>query len=91
MCIRDSYGIDPTKIKNDLGWYPETPFEKGIVLTIDWYLDHEEWMEHITSGNYQKYYEEMYKNKYLLVNGLKAKKSRACGPMAARPALFCRS
>ena len=33
------YGIDPTKIKNDLGWYPETPFEKGIVLTIDWYLD----------------------------------------------------
>ena len=57
------YGIDPTKIKNDLGWYPETPFEKGIVLTIDWYLDHEEWMEHITSGNYQKYYEEMYKNK----------------------------
>ena len=57
------YGIDPTKIKNDLGWYPETPFEKGIVLTIDWYLEHEEWMEHITSGNYQKYYEEMYKNK----------------------------
>ena len=57
------YGIDPTKIKKDLGWYPETPFEKGIVLTIDWYLDHEEWMEHITSGNYQKYYEEMYKNK----------------------------
>ena len=57
------YGIDPTKIKNDLGWYPETPFEKGIVLTIDWYLNHEEWMEHITSGNYQKYYEEMYKNK----------------------------
>ena len=35
----------------------------GIVLTIDWYLEHEEWMEHITSGNYQKYYEEMYKNK----------------------------
>ena len=57
------YGIDPTKIKNDLGWYPETPFEKGIVLTIDWYLAHEEWMEHVTSGNYQKYYEEMYKNK----------------------------
>ena len=37
------YGIDPTKIKNDLGWYPETPFEKGIVLTIDWYLENEEW------------------------------------------------
>ena len=40
--------------KNDLGWYPETPFEKGIVLTIDWYLAHEEWMNHVTSGNYQK-------------------------------------
>ena len=53
------YGIDPTKIKNDLGWYPETPFEKGIVLTIDWYLNHEEWMNHVTSGDYQN----MYKNK----------------------------
>ena len=57
------FGIDPTKIKNDLGWYPETPFEKGIVLTIDWYLEHEEWMKNVTSGNYQKYYEEMYKAK----------------------------
>lgn len=57
------YGIDPTKINNDLGWYPETPFEKGIVLTIDWYLEHEDWMNNVTSGNYQKYYQEMYKNK----------------------------
>ena len=57
------YGIDPTKIKNDLGWYPETPFEKGIVLTIDWYLEHEDWMNNVTSGNYQKYYEAMYKAK----------------------------
>ena len=57
------YGIDPTKIRNDLGWYPETPFEKGIVLTIDWYLAHEDWMAHVTSGDYQKYYEQMYKNK----------------------------
>lgn len=57
------YGIDPTKIKNDLGWYPETPFEKGIVLTIDWYLANPEWMAHVTSGDYQKYYEQMYKNK----------------------------
>ena len=57
------YGIDPAKIKNDLGWYPETPFEKGIVLTIDWYLSHQEWMDNVTSGSYQKYYEEMYKNK----------------------------
>ena len=57
------YGIDPTKIKNDLGWYPETPFEKGIVLTIDWYLNHQEWMDHVTSGDYQNYYQDMYKNK----------------------------
>lgn len=57
------YGIDPTKIKDELGWYPETTFEVGIVKTIDWYLGHEEWMDHITSGNYQKYYDEMYKNK----------------------------
>ena len=57
------YGIDPTKIKNDLGWYPETPFEKGIVLTIDWYLEHEDWMNNVTSGNYQKYYKAMYKAK----------------------------
>ena len=57
------YGIDPEKIKNDLGWYPETPFEKGIVLTIDWYLENEEWMEHVTSGAYQKYYDDMYKAK----------------------------
>ncbi|MCI5751025.1 MAG: dTDP-glucose 4,6-dehydratase [Oscillospiraceae bacterium] len=56
------YGIDPTKIKNDLGWYPETPFEKGIVLTIDWYLEHEAWLDNVTSGNYQKYYDKMYKN-----------------------------
>ena len=57
------YGIDPTKIKNELGWYPETIFEVGIVKTIDWYLSHEEWMANVTSGNYQKYYEEMYKNR----------------------------
>ncbi len=57
------YGIDPTKIKEELGWYPETTFEVGIVKTIDWYLTHEEWMNHITSGDYQNYYNEMYKNK----------------------------
>ena len=57
------YGIDPSKIKRDLGWYPETPFEKGIVLTIDWYLEHEQWMDNITSGSYQEYYAKMYKNR----------------------------
>lgn len=57
------YGIDPEKIKNDLGWYPETTFEVGIVKTIDWYLSHEQWMENVTSGAYQAYYNDMYKNK----------------------------
>ncbi|MDD6235952.1 MAG: dTDP-glucose 4,6-dehydratase [Clostridiales bacterium] len=57
------YGIDPEKIKNELGWYPETPFEKGIVKTIEWYLSHKEWMENVTSGDYQKYYDKMYANR----------------------------
>ncbi len=57
------YGIDPNKIKVDLGWFPETCFEEGILRTIDWYLAHEEWMNHITSGEYQKYYAEMYQNR----------------------------
>ncbi|NLK93561.1 MAG: dTDP-glucose 4,6-dehydratase [Clostridiales bacterium] len=54
------YGIDPTKIKEDLGWYPETSFEVGIKKTIKWYLDNKEWMENITSGDYTKYYKIMY-------------------------------
>ena len=49
------YGIDPTKIKKELGWYPETKFEVGIVKTIKWYLDNKEWMNKVTSGEYQKY------------------------------------
>ena len=57
------YGIDPTKIKDELGWYPETPFEVGIVKTIDWYFANQEWIGHVTSGDYLKYYEDMYKNK----------------------------
>ena len=54
------YGIAPDKIKADLGWYPETPFETGIVKTIQWYLDNEEWVAHVTSGAYQEYYRNMY-------------------------------
>lgn len=57
------YGIDPSKIKADLGWYPETPFEVGIVKTIDWYLENPKWVEHVTSGAYQQYYAEMYGNR----------------------------
>ncbi len=55
------YAIAPDKIKADLGWFPETMFKDGIRLTIQWYLEHEEWMNHVTSGDYQKYYAEMYK------------------------------
>lgn len=47
------YAIDPTKIKNDLGWYPETKFEDGIKKTIKWYLDNEEWWQNIISGEYR--------------------------------------
>ena len=55
------YAIDPSKIVKELGWYPETPFVIGIEKTIRWYLDNQEWMENVTSGDYQKYYEKMYK------------------------------
>jgi len=54
------YAIDATKIKNCLGWEPSLQFEEGIEKTVDWYLAHKDWMERITSGDYQKYYEEMY-------------------------------
>lgn len=54
------YGIDPQKIKDELGWYPETAFEVGIEKTIRWYLDNKEWMENVTSGDYQNYYKGMY-------------------------------
>ena len=55
------YGIDPSKIKEELGWYPETTFEVGINKTIKWYLDNKEWMNNVTSGDYKKYYQNMYK------------------------------
>lgn len=54
------YGIDPSKIKEELGWYPETSFEKGIIKTIKWYLKNKQWMEEITSGEYENYYNKMY-------------------------------
>lgn len=57
------YAIDPTKISTELGWTPETMFDKGIVKTIRWYLDNQEWVEEVTSGDYMKYYEQMYANR----------------------------
>ena len=58
------YAIDPTKMKNELGWQPETTFDEGIKKTIRWYLDNKPWWEHIISGEYQSYYEKMYGNRY---------------------------
>ena len=54
------YGIDPTKIGNELGWQPETTFEEGIVKTIRWNLDHHDWVEAVSGDDYQNYYEKMY-------------------------------
>lgn len=56
------YGIDAKKINRELSWTPDTKFENGIIRTIQWYLENNEWMKNVTSGDYQKYYKEMYKN-----------------------------
>ena len=56
------YAIDSTKLKTELGWQPSLQFEEGIEKTVRWYLDHQEWMDKVTSGEYQRYYEEMYGN-----------------------------
>ncbi len=57
------YAIDPTKIKNELGWYPETDFESGIKKTVEWYLDNRQWWENIRNGEYMDYYKKMYEEK----------------------------
>ena len=54
------YAIAPDKIRKEIGWEPETMFKEGIRRTIEWYFAHEDWMKNVTSGDYQKYYEEMY-------------------------------
>ena len=57
------YAMDPTKIESELGWKPKYTFETGIPQTIDWYLTHREWWEHILQGEYQNYYQMMYKDR----------------------------
>ena len=57
------YGIAPDKIKEELGWYPETPFEEGIVATINWYLENRKWVKNVVSGDYQDYYKKMYEGR----------------------------
>ena len=57
------YAIDSTKLQKELGWEPSLQFEEGIEKTVRWYLDNQEWLDNVTSGDYQKYYENMYANR----------------------------
>ena len=57
------YAIDSTKLKNELGWEPSLQFEEGIEKTVKWYLDNQEWLDNVTSGDYQSYYDNMYKGR----------------------------
>ncbi|MBL0310909.1 MAG: dTDP-glucose 4,6-dehydratase [Bacteroidetes bacterium] len=54
------YAIDASKLKNELGWKPSVTFEEGLEKTVEWYLENEEWLRHVTSGDYQKYYNHQY-------------------------------
>ena len=55
------YAIDSTKLKEELGWEPSLQFEEGIDKTVKWYLDNGDWLQNVTSGEYEKYYQAMYK------------------------------
>jgi len=57
------YAIDSTKLQKELGWEPSLQFEEGIEKTVKWYLDNQEWLDNVTCGDYQKYYEQQYKNR----------------------------
>ncbi len=57
------YAIDSSKLQRELGWVPSISFEKGLEVTVEWYLAHAEWLDDVTSGGYQRYYEEMYGNR----------------------------
>ncbi|HVI43383.1 MAG TPA: dTDP-glucose 4,6-dehydratase [Chitinophaga sp.] len=57
------YAIDATKLNTELGWEPSLQFEEGLEKTVEWYLANEEWLQHVTSGNYQKYYQEQYQKR----------------------------
>lgn len=57
------YAIDASKIRQELGWKPSIQFDEGFRQTVQWYLENENWLKNVTSGNYQKYYEEMYANR----------------------------
>ncbi|MBQ7988097.1 MAG: GDP-mannose 4,6-dehydratase, partial [Bacteroidaceae bacterium] len=57
------YAIDSSKLPRELGWEPSLQFEEGIEKTVRWYLDNQEWLDNVTSGSYQQYYDQMYKNR----------------------------
>ncbi len=57
------YAIDSTKLQKELGWEPSLQFEEGIEKTVRWYLDNQDWLDNVTSGDYQKYYETQYANR----------------------------
>ena len=57
------YAIDSSKLQRELGWEPSLQFEEGIEKTVKWYLDNQQWLDNVTSGDYQKYYEQMYKGR----------------------------
>jgi dTDP-glucose 4,6-dehydratase len=57
------YAIDASKLEKELGWKPSITFEEGLSKTVDWYLSNQEWVEKVTSGSYQEYYETMYGNR----------------------------
>ena len=61
--VQTDQEVAPDKIKAEIGWEPETMFKDGIRLTIKWFFEHEDWMKNVTSGDYQKYYEDMYAGK----------------------------
>jgi len=58
------YAIDASKIQRDLGWEPSVTFEQGLSLTLDWYLNNQDWLDSVTSGAYQQYYDKQYKNRF---------------------------
>ena len=57
------YAIDSSKLQRELGWEPSLQFEEGIEKTVRWYLENQEWMDNVTSGDYQRYYDAMYANR----------------------------
>jgi dTDP-glucose 4,6-dehydratase len=57
------YAIDSTKLQKELNWVPSLQFEEGLAKTVDWYLENEEWLNNVTSGNYQAYYDNQYKGR----------------------------